>query len=411
MTSPKLVDRRDVLAVIGIGDDGPTGLSPQAREIVQTAEVLCGGHRHLALCPEHPAERIVVTADLDGLVERLESELGRRRVVVLATGDPTFYGIGPLLARRLGQDRVEIIPHVSAVALAFARLRESWHDATVVSAHGRPLDDAIRNARGARKLAFLTDPTNTPGAIARALLAGSIDDAPASVFEHLGGTDERSFHASLADVAERTFADPNLLVVLRPTSRETDQLFGRAESEFAHRRGLVTKAEVRAVSLSKLALGPRATLWDVGAGCGSVAIEAAGLVPHGTVYAIERSAEQLELLRTNVARFRRADHVRIVPGEAPAALEPLPTPDSVFIGGSGGALEPILDAAYDRVRLSGRIVLNLATIEHLALAARWGAAHGMPADVAEIGVARGAPILGLTRLEAQNPVFMVTFER
>ena len=145
----------DVVAVVGIGDDGPAGLAPRARRIVQEAEVLCGGHRHLALFSEHPAERVPVTADVDGLVSRLEAELGRRRTVVLASGDPCFYGIGPILARRLGRERVQIIPGVSAVALAFARLGESWQDATVVSVHGRPLETAVRRALGARKLAIL----------------------------------------------------------------------------------------------------------------------------------------------------------------------------------------------------------------------------------------------------------------
>ena len=401
----------DVVAVVGIGDDGPAGLGARAARIVRDAEVLCGGPRHLALFPEHPAERITINADLDRLVDRLRAVVGRRRTVVLASGDPGFYGIGPLLAGRLGRERVEIVPNVGAVALAFARLGESWHDATVVSAHGRPLDSALRRAAGARKLAILTDEANTPAAVARALLDGGLEDAPACVFEHLGGPKERRFDGRLSAVSRRAFAALNVLVVLRESSVEPGPVFGRPESDFQHRGGLITKAEVRAVSLSKLRLRPGGTLWDVGAGCGSVAVEAAGLMPEGRLYAVERSAEQLDLLRQNVAAAKQRGVIEIVAGEAPAAFASLPTPDAVFVGGSGGELGAILDAAYDRLLPGGRVVANLATVERLAEMLDWGRSRGLSPEVVQVAVSRGVDILGLTRFEAQNPVFVVTLER
>jgi precorrin-6Y C5,15-methyltransferase (decarboxylating) len=404
------VSGADVVAVVGIGDDGPAGLGARAARIVQDAEVLCGGPRHLALFPEHPAERVTITADLDRLVDRLRADVGRR-TVVLASGDPGFYGIGPILARRLGHERVEIVPNVGAVALAFARLGESWHDATVVSAHGRPLDAALRRAAGARKLAVLTDETNTPAAVAQALLDGGLEDAPACVFEHLGGAKERRFDGRLSAVSRRAFAALNVLVVLRESSVERGSVFGRPESDFEHRGGLITKAEVRAVSLSKLRLRPDGTLWDVGAGCGSVAVEAAGLMPEGRVYAVERSAEQLDLLRRNVAAAKQRGLIEIVAGEAPAAFAGLPTPDAVFVGGSGGELGAILDVAYDRLPPGGRVVANLATVERLAETLDWGRSRGRSPEVVQVAVSRGVDILGLTRFEAQNPVFVVTLER
>jgi precorrin-6Y C5,15-methyltransferase (decarboxylating) len=300
---------------------------------------------------------------------------------------------------------------VSAAALAFARLGESWHDASVVSAHGRPLDGAIRELAGARKAAVLTDARNTPAVVAKALLEVGVEDCECWVFEHLGGPDERCIHARLSDVAERDFRKLNVMVVISRQPPVVDQRFGRVESEFGHHAGLVTKAEIRAVSLSKLRLAKDGLLWDVGAGCGSLSIEAAGLMPSGKVYAIERSPEQLELLEANVRSFGRRFRVEIVSGEAPAVLRDLSDPTAVFIGGSGGAIESILEAAYDRVRIGGVVVANFATIEHVAIYTSWCGRRGLVAEVVELQVARSAGIAGLTRFVAQNPVFIASVER
>jgi precorrin-6Y C5,15-methyltransferase (decarboxylating) len=391
-----MVSAADRVAVVGVGDDGPASLSPRACAAVEGAEILFGGRRHLALFPEHPAERVAIGADLDRLVDRLRDVVGRRRAVVLATGDP---------------ERVEIIPNVGAVSLAFARLGVGWHDATVVSAHGRHLPNAVRQARGARKLAVLTDDRNTPAVVAQALLDAGAVDGPAWVFEHLGGPNERQLGGTLGELADRAFAALNVLVIPELRWPPADQSFGRPEEEFCHREGLITKAEVRAVSLSKLRLAPDDTLWDVGAGCGSVSVEAAGLLPRGYVLAVERSPQQLELLRRNVARSGRLEAIRIVAGEAPVVLEGLPAPNAVFVGGSGGSLEPILDACFAVLRSRGRLVVNLSTLEHLQTCTAWGRARNAPGEIVQVSISRGVPILDLTRLEALNPVFVVTFER
>src|SRR5688500_7558102 len=157
--------------VVGVGDDGPTGLPASVKTRIERADLLVGGRRHLELFAEGSQDRLAIAGGLENVLERITLAAADRQVVVLASGDPCFFGIGPHLAERLGRQRVEIVPHVSSVALAFARLGVAWHDAVVVSAHGRPLDAAIRKAHGAQKLAVLTDEVNTPGAIAAALLA------------------------------------------------------------------------------------------------------------------------------------------------------------------------------------------------------------------------------------------------
>ena len=399
------------LAVIGIGDDGPAGLDAAARARVEAAELLIGGRRHLAMFPEHPAECVPIAGGLDWLMSRLESEADRRRTVVLASGDPCFFGIGPLLAERLGRERVEIHPHVSAVALAFARLGLGWQDATVVSAHGRPLDRAIRRARGAHKLAVLTDDENTPAVVARALLDAGLRDAPAWVFEHLGVPAERAIGGQVSDIAGIECAALNVLVLPCATWEGCDQTFGRPVDDFEHTASLITKPEVRAISLSKLRLTPDSILWDVGSGSGSVAIEAAGLVPRGRVFAVERSIEQLERLRRNVTAYGRQAIVEVVEGVAPDALTALPDPDAVFVGGGGTDLVAILDASFARLAPAGRLVANFATVERLVDCLAWAKRRGIPVEVVQVAVSRGTDVAGATRFQAENPVFVATVER
>jgi precorrin-6Y C5,15-methyltransferase (decarboxylating) len=376
---------------------------------VEAATLLCGGERHLAFFADHPGERFVVRANLEALIARLARARADERPVVLASGDPCYFGIAPLLAARLGRERVVVEPHVGSVALAFARLGESWHDALVLSAHGRPLAPLVPRALAAPKVVFLTDEENTPAAIAAALLAAGAADRPAHVFEHLGGAAERHTACALADLPTRAFAPLNVLVLLAPTTGAPIDAptFGLPEDAYAHRDGQITKAEVRAVSLSKLRLRPGAVLWDVGAGCGSVSLEAAPLLVGGRVYAVERDPAQLEYLQTNAAA-RPTATLAIVAGEAPEALAALPDPDAVFVGGSGGRLEAVLACAAARLRPGGRLVANFAALEHLHVAAAWLRDRGWPSELVQLGVARGGDLAGLTHLVALNPVWVLT---
>jgi precorrin-6Y C5,15-methyltransferase (decarboxylating) len=400
-----------LVAVVGIGEDGVMGLRPDARAAVEDAQILVGGERHHQFFPKHSAERIIFRQDATRLAEEVAhlAEDGRR-IVVLASGDPGFFGIGPYLARRLGPERVRIYPNLGCVPLAFARLGESWQDATVLSAHGRPLAPVVAMALGSAKLAILADDQHTPAVVAGALLAGGLEpEAKAWVMERLGGPAERIRHGSLGEVASWACDPLSMLIVLRdPRAVRGPALrLGLPDDAYAHERGQITKAEVRAVSLARLA--PRAgdTVWDVGAGSGSVSVESAAFCQPGIVYAVERRSEQRACITENVARFG-ATNVRLVAGEAPECLANLPDPDAVFVGGTGGRLPAMLEAATRRLRPRGRLVLNLVTLEALheatAFLTCWGLAH----DVAQVSVARGAAIGGATRLAALNPVFVVS---
>lgn len=399
--------------VVGMGDDGPAGLPAATLAEIERAEVLCGGERHLNSFPTHPAERIVLKGGLDGPLAGIERAWQNgRRVVVLASGDPGFYGIGKALRQRLGAAALRIVPAPSSVALAFARLGEPWQEAVVLSAHGRPLEAMLGPACAAARFAVLTDERNTPSVIARALLDHGMEDAPAAVCEHLGSARERVVRAPLSVIAEQEFAALNVLVVLRDPAnvRWGRPLLGLPDNAYAHERGMITKAEIRAVTLSRLRPWDARVLWDIGAGSGSVAIECAAHMPHGTVYAVERDARQLEHLRGNVRRFQ-AGNVRVIAGVAPQVLDGLSAPDAVFVGGSGGQVRELLTAIAGRLARGGRVVLNLATLEHLAAAQGWLRSAGWTADITQVAVNRSTPVGSVTRLAALNPVFILTGEK
>ena len=405
------------IQVIGIGDDGVESLGRQARSLVDTAELLCGGERQLDFFPRHPAERFVIKSNIAELTALLTAEVGRRRVVVLASGDPCFFGIGPILVAALGIAQVQIHSQVSSVALAFARLGMSWQDAVTLSAHGRPLQNMIVPAMRAAKFAVLTDAQNTPAAVALALRNAGMDDAPAWVCEHLGGPEERITPTTLHALADQRFADLNVLVVRRSNAESgpgAAPAFGQHETMFASERGQITKAEVRAVTLSKLEPWRAHTAWDVGAGSGSLSLELAGLMPDGIVYAVEKDPGQIAVLRRNAERYPRAN-VQVIAGEAPLVLATLPAPDTVFIGGSGGgsdrALPVILDAVMHAILPGGRVIANFTQLESLATWQAYVRGLGWPAQVLQVAISRGAPIQDGTRLAPLNPVFITAVQR
>jgi precorrin-6B C5,15-methyltransferase / cobalt-precorrin-6B C5,C15-methyltransferase len=244
-------------------------------------------------------------------------------------------------------------------------------------------------------------------------LKAGAKDAPAWVFEHLNGPAEAEFQGTLTSLVGQTFSSLNVLVVPSLTWNDVAQtsqaLFGLPESLYYHSGSMITKPEVRAISLSKLQLRPGGVLWDVGAASGSIAIEAVGLVPRLTAHAIERSEIQLRHLWRNVGTRTTDNRVKVVIGDAPDVFPDLPDPDAVFVGGSGGRLSAILTEATARLRPNGRIVCNLVTIENLAEALRWAETHGVTAEIVQVSVARGTDIIGMTRLQAENPVTVVTF--
>lgn len=386
------------LAVVGL--HGGHAYGPGARAAIEGAGVVVGSARQLEAAEPPPAAELVplrgpLGAVLDTIAARRRSG---RRVCVLASGDPGFFGIVRALGERFGPGALDVHPAPSSVALAFARAGLPWDDALVVSAHGRPLADAVREAGGATKVAVLTSPDNPPQVVGRALLDAGCGARDVAVVSHVGEASESVVRTDLPGLAAGVFDAMSVLLLLDPAPPPgAAQLrWGLPEAAFRHRGGMITKAEVRAVALGKLALPRSGVLWDVGAGSGSIGIECARLCPGLAVFAVERAAEDAQRIRDNAAAHGVA--VSVVEGTAPAALGGLPDPDRVFIG--GGGLD-VLDAALARLRPEGAVVATYAVLDRAVQA--WGRLG----NLVEVAVSRGVGTgeLGV-RLSAENPVFV-----
>jgi precorrin-6Y C5,15-methyltransferase (decarboxylating) len=404
------------LVVVGIGHDGPAGLSAEARAHVADARALAGGRRHLDFFPEWAGEKIVIDADLDTVVGRLRERYASAKTVVLASGDPLFYGIGRVLLQSFPREDLVFLPQVSSVQLAFARVKETWHDARVVSLHGRPLE-ALRPAVEAReaKIAVLTDGRNDPAAVAGFLCRhGAAEDYALWVCENLGGPDERVSRHAPARLGDGPFSPLNVVVLVReralpPALAQDVPLLGIPESALLHRagpRGLITRREVRLLALCYLELRPDDVVWDIGAGSGSVAIEAARLSAGLRVFAVERDGEAFRQLEANVVRLG-AGRVRAVRAEAPDGLADLPDPDAVFVGGSGGRLRDILAVAARRLRPGGRIALNCITLENLARGWDGLREQGLEPEATSVQLAHSRPLGRLHALEPDSLIFIL----
>lgn len=401
------------ISVVGVGIEGRESLTPRALTLIQQAEVLAGGDRLLELFPEVQAERVRFGARVDEVVASLATRLGMKRIVILATGDPNFFGITRVLLRHVPRESLTVVPNVSAMQWAFAKVAEPWEDATFLSVHGRTMERLPELVRGRSKLCLFTDETNSPPAVARALLEAGVDGYRAILCEDLGGPEERITETTLAALAELEVHPLSTLILLamhelpEPPGGFT---LGLPEECFDHRTphtGLITKREIRVLSLARLNLTPRSIVWDIGAGSGAVAIEAARIARYGRVFAVEKHAEDVEIIRGNVAKFE-VPHVHLLHSKAPAELETLPNPDAVFIGGSGGALREILAVASPRLRPGGRIVVNAITLETLHVAVSAFRDLGLEHEAILVNVARSKSLRSLMSFEALNPVYIVT---
>ena len=398
------------ILIIGLPDVGPEMLPPFLLERINQAALLVGGKRHLGRFPDAPGERLAITANIAAVVSRLRAALEEPGdAVVLASGDPLWFGIGATLRRYFEPEELDIRPAPSSAQLAFAALGEPWAGAALLSAHARPIDEVVRSCATIKRAAILTAPTHTPALIAEALLAAGDDPKrPVAIAENLGGPNQRVWRGTLASVAEQEVGRLNVFVLLPCTSGSRTAPTAPPflpEDAFVHRASLITKQEIRTLSLA--ALQPTgAIMWDIGAGSGSVGIEAA--LMGARVWAVEKNEQDCAIIRQNVARFDVGERYHLVHGRAPEVCADWPTPDAIFIGGSGGVLERILSEAWQRLAPNGRLVINLVIIENLVQTMTTLRKLGVKPDIRQITISRSKPIINLTRFETLNPVWIVS---
>ena len=358
------------LSVIGLGEDGIEALPAAARALVDGAEVLLGGARHLAIIPDNGAERLTWRTPLIDTMADIEAHRGKR-FTVLATGDPMHYGIGVTLARHFAPDEMLILPGTGALGLVAARMAWPVADVECLTLHGRPLETLRAYLAPGQRLVILSHDGSTPAAVAAELAASGYGSSEISVFEHMGGGKERRLDGRADDWPEQQIADLNSIAVDCRGGRWAKRYFGVAglRDKVFENDGQLTKREVRALVASALPPSPGALLWDVGAGAGSVAIEWMLGARGAQAIAIERDGERVARIARNALALG-VPGLKPLHGEAPDATELLPPPDAIFIGG-GLAVPGMVETCWARLKPGGRLVTNAVSLESEALLARW----------------------------------------
>ena len=376
------------IEVVGIGCDGLQGLPPALRARVEGAEAVVGGARHLAFLEASTQRRVPWRSPLGATLDDIAG-LDGRPVAVLASGDPSWFGVARLLRRRFGAQAVRVHPGPSAFQLAAARLGWAIEETRTLTAHGRPVSGLRRHLAPGRRLLVLTGGAEGPAEIAALLCRAGYGASDCWVLERLGGAEERIRQGTPAAMPEGG-TDPLNVVALHlraAPGRALGLAPGLEDDGFAH-DGQITKREVRVLTVAALGAFPGETLWDIGAGSGSVAVEWLRLDPSLKAVAVERRADRRLNLRTNAERFGLEDSLRILEGEAPGVL-PEGQPGAVFVGG-GVAHPTLIETLMDRLAPGGRLVANAVTLSGearlLALYARFGG------NLARIEASRAAPL-------------------
>jgi len=416
---------------MGVLDNGADSLTPPALITLQQADIIIGATRTLNLFTPY-----ITTAekkDLSGHLTHIprwieEAQVGNKKVVILATGDPLCYGIATFLIKKLGKERFEILPNVSTLAIAFSRFTIPWNDAKIISIHQQDTGEWHQEANNRHglypllqalvsenKIAILTSPDNNPTRIARLLIIEKLaDEFEIYIAQDLLSENEYLTQGkSIETIAEQSFNGNNIVILQRKQSFNSDILFGLNDASFKQRKpdkGLITKREVRAVSLAKMQLKLDSIVWDIGAGSGSVGLEAARLCSQGYVYAVEKNAADFAIASEN-ANNLKIHNYQLIQAKAPEGLDEWDSPDAVFIGGTGGELTGLINHCLQRLKSEGWLVMNFVTLENLTTAIETLKSENAIWDVIQIQASRSQAILHMNRMQAENPVWIISAQR
>ncbi|MDR2827439.1 MAG: precorrin-6y C5,15-methyltransferase (decarboxylating) subunit CbiE [Candidatus Adiutrix intracellularis] len=388
-------------------------LSPAATTLINEADILAGGNRLLELFSAFPGKKYPLSTPLKPWLKELKAlQYEGKKITILSSGDPNYFGLAQQLIEVIGSESLYIHPSTTLVQQAFARLKTSWKQTEVVSLHGREAYTNFWSAlfrtshySGSGYLAIYTDPKNTPAVIAKHLLERGQNNWRMIVFEDMDTQDERHTTWTLMAAKIRNFSPLNI-VILECLKRPASISLGMPEEAFLHENGLITKREIRVVALGLLELQPYYTLWDLGAGSGSLSIEAAALLPHGSIWAVEKSPLRSEQIVAN-RTFFGATQVEIIKDEALAAIVCLPSPDRIFIGGGGANLGAIIKAASYKLHPKGKIVAGVITLDSLRIATMAMRKAGLELSVTQIQGARSEPLGDSLYLRPFNQVWLI----
>ena len=388
------------LAIIGIGEDGLSGLSSIARSLIDTAEILVGGDRHLDMLPADMRSRLVWAFPIESTIQQIISCRGKS-VCVLASGDPLWFGIGTTLLKKIPMEEIVIIPSPSTFSLICARLGWSLNEVETLSLCGRPASLLHTYIYPNAKLLILSSGEETPEVVANILCDRNFSNSKITVLEHLDGEKER-ITSNIASQYQHfpEFANLNAIAVeciSNPDAKILSRIVGLSDDVYQH-DGQLTKCEVRAITLSALAPNAGELLWDVGAGCGSIAIEWMRSHPRCQAIAIEKS--RTHFISENAIALG-TPNLKIIEGKAPEILQGLPTPDAIFIG--GGATVPYLfETCWENLRSHGRLVANIVTLEGEQKLLQWQQKYG--GTLTQISISRAEAIGAFLGWKPMRPV-------
>jgi precorrin-6Y C5,15-methyltransferase (decarboxylating) len=382
------------LSIVGIGEDGWDGLSPAAKQAVESAEFLYGGVRHLAHIPAVRGMQVAWPSPMGPAVHEILTHHRRRsRVSVLASGDPMLFGIGVTLTRELDPAEFFVIPQVSAFSLACARLGWPISETVLISLVNRPIEQIHRYLHPGQRLVLFSENGTTPAAVAQLLTNNGYGSSQFTVFEYLGGSAESLQHNQADAWSIKQCGDLNLIAVVCVADPETRALpiVPGLSDEFYVTDGQLTKREVRAATLARLAPLPGEQLWDVGAGTGTIGIEWMRSHPSCSCISFEEREDRAARISTNANKLG-VPGLKVIRGSVPATFDGLQSPDAIFIGGGIGR-DGLFQACWDKLSKDGRIVANAVTIEGEAAVATWQRLYG--GELVRILVARAEPVGGV----------------
>jgi precorrin-6Y C5,15-methyltransferase (decarboxylating) len=417
--------------IIGVLDNGIASLAADALNAIQSAELVIGASRTLELFAKQitRAEQKDLTGHLKDVPVWISDALhANKKIVVLATGDPLCHGIASYLYKKLDHKNLQIIPNVSTIQLAFSHIGIAWQDAQIISIHSKDAGEWYKGAGpehglyallqalfNADKLAILTGPENTPARIARMMLLESIaEQFEITVAENLLCADEKVIQGEpIESIAKQSFNGNDIVILQRKNSLKPDVLFGIKDSDFHQRKpdkGLITKREIRAVSLARMQLKANSIVWDIGAGSGSVGLEAARLSHQGYVYAIEKNTADFEIATHNAKQLGIYNY-QLSNNKAPIGLDQWPNADAIFMGGTGGELAALIELCLQRLNADGWLVMNFVTFENLMTAIETLKNLQADWDITQLQASRSQPILHMHRMQAENPVWIVSAQK
>ncbi len=404
------------ISVIGMGMS-PEDFTLKHLEIIRTADIIAGGKRHLdsmkqsVLLPDS-IETKTITSDIKSLVAFIKKAIQQKKnVVVIASGDPLYFGIGSTLIKYLGSDAVSIYPNITSVGAAFSKIKESWQNAYVLSLHGKEKPGDFKAILSDNDtIAVFTDLFKNPSWLSEQLIESGFTDFHMYIVEQMNSENEKIGCYKPIDVINQSFSEPNIVILKRekqvPATPENRLRLGSPDTFFQHQNGLITKSEVRAVTISKLDLKEDSVLWDLGAGSGSVAIEASLFISNGQIIAVEKEEERIQDILENMNRFD-VTNLDVIQRVLPDTLDDLNEPDRVFIGGGGKHLDDIIANASKRLRQNGIIVINTVILQNMNTAIERLKNEGFKTEIVQVNISFSHEMPLGEMLKSHNPVWVI----